>query len=359
MSIRAQINRQIKTFTETLGITAPVMSAPMTGATTPELVAAVSQAGGLGVLPCALMTPEEIFASVSQVKTLTDRPFAVNLRIEPREPENSQQTQALCDALEPLREELGVSHTLFEIPNFDAQFEAVLTADVPAVSFSFGGPREVYAEALEARGILMIGAVNSTREAKVLKTAGCQIIVAQGAEAAGPRVCFENPAAASQVGLGALLPPVVRVCGEVPVAAAGAMMSARAMLAAMMNGASGAVLGSYLLRTPECAWPDALKNQIAWCDDAATRLTDVTSGRLSRVLPTGLTDALTEAGLEVSSYPGQLRVLQPIYRKASEIGRLDLLEVPLGQAAQTAPAIATEEAVKRLLGEFEALLGEM
>lgn len=359
MSIRTQVRRQIKTFTETLGITVPVMSAPMTGAATPQLVAEVSRAGGLGVLPCALMTPEQILASVAQVKALTNRPFAVNLRIEPREAEDLQATQAIFDALEPLRDELGVPEALFEVPDFEAQFEAILAADVPAVSFSFGGPREVYAEALEAKGILMIGAVNSTREAKVLKTAGCQVIVAQGCEAAGPRVHFENPAEASQVGLSALLPPVVRVCGEVPVAAAGAMMSARAMLSAMLLGAGGTVLGSYLLRTTECAWPQVLKNQIAWCDDAATRMTALTSGRLSRVLPTGLSEALGEAGLDISAYPGQLRVLEPIYRKALEIGRLDLLEVPLGQAAQMAPAMSAFDAVKRLSDDLDALLGEM
>ena len=239
------------------------------------------------------------------------------------------------------------------IADFDEQFEAVLQADVPVVSFSFGGPREVYAEALEARKIIMMGAVNSTREAKVLKTAGCSVIIAQGAEAGGPRQYFENPPQGSQVGLTALLPPVVRVSGEIPVVAAGAMMSAQAVTAAMTMGACGAVLGSLLLRSKESAWPQSLKDQVAWCDDAATRLSDIGTGRLSRIIPTGIIEALSEAGLTVSPYPGQLRVLAPIFEAAVAQNRGDLLEMALGQAAQLAPQGDTCAIVAKLFDELK------
>lgn len=355
MSIQEQLKNQADRLAALLGIEAPLIGAPMMGATTPEMVAAISNAGGLGVMPCGIMNASEIVETTKKIKALTSKPFALNLRVEPREPEDKVATQKLFEALEPLRDQLGVAHSLQSIPSFDEQFEAVLTADVPVVSFSFGGPREVYAEALETRNILMMGAVNSTREAKVLKTAGCSVIIAQGTEAGGPRQYFENPLQASQVGLMALLPPVVRVCGTTPVVAAGAMMNAQAVTSAMMLGACGAVLGSVLLRTEESAWPLALKDQIAWCDDAATRLSAVGTGRPSRIIPSGIIEALTDAGLPVSAYPGQLRVLEPIYRAAVLQNRADLLEMPLGQAAQGAPRGRTSEVVTQLFEDLKRL----
>lgn len=358
MSIQEQLKKQADQLTALLGIEAPLIGAPMMGATTPEMVAAISNAGGLGVMPCGIMSASEIIETTKKIKALTSKPFALNLRVEPREPEDKAVTQKLFEALEPLRDQLGVAHSLEPIPSFDEQFEAVLACDVPVVSFSFGGPREVYAEALEARNILMMGAVNSTREAKVLKTAGCSVIIAQGTEAGGPRQYFENPLEASQVGLMALLPPVVRVCGTTPVVAAGAMMNAKSVTSAMMLGACGAVLGSVLLRTEESAWPFALKDQIAWSDDAATRLSAVGTGRPSRIIPSGIIEALTDAGLPVSAYPGQLRVLEPIYRAAVLQNRADLLEMPLGQAAQGAPRGRMSEVVTQLFEDLKRLWSE-
>ena len=353
MFIQEQLKKQSEKLTSLLGIEAPLIAAPMMGVTTAEMTAAFSNAGGLGVMPCGIMQGSEILETVKKIKALTDKPFALNLRVPGREKENEEATKALFDALEPLRDELGVEHRMATIADFEEQFEAVLQADVPVVSFSFGGPREVYAEALEARKIIMMGAVNSTREAKVLKTAGCSVIIAQGAEAGGPRQYFENPVEGSQVGLTALLPPVVRVSGEIPVVAAGAMMSAQAVTAAMMMGACGAVLGSLLLRSKESAWPQSLKDQVAWCDDAATRLSDIGTGRLSRIIPTGIIEALSEAGLAVSPYPGQLRVLAPIFEAAVAQNRGDLLEMALGQAAQLAPQSDTCAIVTKLSDELK------
>lgn len=353
MTIQEQLKKQSERLTSLLSIQAPLIAAPMMGVTTAEMTAAFSNAGGLGVMPCGIMQGSEILETVKKIKALTDKPFALNLRVPGREKENEEATKALFDALEPLRDELGVEHRMASVPDFEEQFEAVLQADVPVVSFSFGGPREVYAEALEARKIIMMGAVNSTREAKVLKTAGCSVIITQGAEAGGPRQYFENPPQGSQVGLTALLPPVVRVSGEIPVVAAGAMMSAQAVTAAMTMGACGAVLGSLLLRSEESAWPKSLKDQIAWCDDASTRLSDIGTGRLTRIIPTGIIEALSEAGLAVSPYPGQLRVLAPIFEAAVAQNRGDLLEMALGQAAQLAPQGGTCAIVTKLIDELK------
>ena len=359
MTWLSQISQRAAHLTDVLGIRAPVLGAPMWGVTTPQLVASVSEAGGLGVLPSGLLNGDALCKAIADVKRLTNQPFAVDLRVPLREREIEVKTDQVFDALEPLRDELGAPQEMPCIPDFDEQFEAILASDVPVVRFSFGGPREVYAEALEARHIVMIGCVNSTREAKVLRTAGCQVIVAQGVEAGGPRQFFENPAEASQIGLMALLPPVVRVSGDASVVASGAIMSARSMLAAMMLGASGVEIGSLLVRTNESAWPQAMKDQVPWCDDAATRLTALTSGRMTRVVPTGLADALVDAGLEPAPYPGQMKALYTVDQAARSQARLDLVEMPLGQAAQTAPTGSAQAVVERLIHEYEGMLGEI
>lgn len=342
-----------------LQIKAPIIASPMLGVTTPAMVAAVSNAGGLGVLPCGFMTAEEIAQEVAKVRALTDKPFALNIRVEARQPEEPAKTQQVFDALEPLRDELGAVHELASVPSFEEQFEAIVQANVPVVSFSFGGPREEFAEKLESMGVEMMGSVNSTREAKVLKVAGCGVVIAQGVEGGGPRQYFENPLEGSKIGLMALLPPVRRVCGDaLDVVAAGAIMSAQTMMASIMMGANGVQVGSLLVRSKESAWPQALKDQVPWCVDASTRFSQWATGRETRVIETGLFEALKDAQLPVSPYPGQYKALASIYQAATRANRADLLEMPLGQGAQLAPAQDTYTIISTLIRDFEQMLGE-
>ena len=359
MSLEKLIRERTQHLCSRLQIKVPIIGSPMVGVVTPAMVAAISNAGGLGVLPCGFMTAEEIATEVAKVRALTDKPFALNIRVEAREPEDPAKTQQVFDALEPLRDELNVPHVLGTVPSFEEQFEAIVNAQVPVVSFSFGGPREEFAEKLEAMGVEMMGSVNSTREAKVLKVAGCGTVIAQGVEAGGPRQYFENPLEASKVGLMALLPPVRRVCGEtIDVVAAGGMMSAQAMIASILLGANGVQIGSLLVRSSESAWPQALKDQVPWCDDASTRFSNWATGRETRVIPTGLFEALKDAELPVSPYPGHYKAMSEVYRGAINENRADLLEMPLGQAAQLAPAQDTKTIIDTLMRDFETMLGE-
>ena len=358
MYIQDQITKQARALTELLSIKHPIIAAPMLGVTTPEMVAAVSNAGALGSLPCGMMSGEEIEKAIARVRELTDKPFAVNLRVEPRVYPTQESIETVFNALEPLRDELGAEHKVYEVPSFEEQFDAVHAAHVPCVSFSFGGPREEFAEALEKQGVVMIGAVSCTREAKVQRIAGCQVLVAQGWEAGGPRQYFENNYEQTQIGLMALLQPVLRVASPSLVVAAGAMMNGRAMASAMLMGASGVQIGSLLLRSHESALLPEAKQQITWADDACTRVIDRMSGRPTRVYETGLSVALNDAQLPTSTYPGQWSALHSITEAAYRQGRVDLLELPLGQAAQLAPAKSAGEIVSDLVAEYEQILGE-
>ena len=183
--------KRIRDFCGRLGIEVPLLSAPMTGVTTPELVAAVSNAGGLGILAADLMSPEEIAAAAEQTKRLTDRPFGINLRIPPRDRGSLEQAEKVAYALSDLRKELGleekVDFSRFSEPEFESQLDAVLETGVPVVSCTFGGFREVYGEKLHQAGVYILGAATTLREAKVQRAADSDAVILQGVEAGGPR----------------------------------------------------------------------------------------------------------------------------------------------------------------------------
>ena len=121
MSMQKKFSERAQRLTSLLGIEAPLIGAPMMGVTTPEMVAGISEAGGLGVMPCGIMNADEILSAVKRIKTLTSKPFALNIRVFPRAAEDKVATKNLFDALEPLREELGLAHQMADIPAFDGQ----------------------------------------------------------------------------------------------------------------------------------------------------------------------------------------------------------------------------------------------
>lgn len=206
--------KRIRDFCGRLGIEVPLLSAPMTSITTPELVAAVSNAGGLGILAADLMSPEEIISAAAQTKRLTDRPFGINLRIPPRDRGSLEQAEKVAYALSDLRKELGleekVDFSRFSEPEFESQLEAVLETGVPVVSCTFGGFREVYGEKLHQAGVYILGAATTLREAKVQRAADSDAVILQGVEAGGPRLYFESDPEEASVGLSVLLPEAAR-----------------------------------------------------------------------------------------------------------------------------------------------------
>ena len=235
------MKRNIAAFKSLTGATLPVMNAPMAGVTTPEMVAAVSNAGGLGVLAADFLEAGEITSAVAAVRAQTDKPFAVNLRI----PSVAQRGDCapLVASLEALRQELGCSETL-PLPDFEDQFQAVLEADIPVVRVCFGGFREIYADKLKEKGVRVIGAATTLREAKVQRAAGVDAVLVQGSEAGGPRLSFES-SEEDAVGLMSLIGPASRATG-LPVVASGGVATGRQMASCLVAGACAVEVGTYL-----------------------------------------------------------------------------------------------------------------
>ncbi len=342
-----------------LGVDIPFLNAPMTDAAGPDLAAAVTSAGGLGVLAAGFSSPETLARDIARVRAATQRPFAVGLRIPVKGAKESLAAAQKCaHALEDLALELGLEapYAWSPEPDFEGQFEVVLEHDVPVVVVSFGGLREIYAEKLEQKGVTVLGAATTLREAKVQRAAGAAGIIVQGVEAGGPRLNFEQPDALSQVGLMSLIGPAARATG-LPVIAAGGIASGAQWAAALAAGASGVMAGSALLRTNECALAPEAKEQLAWLTDAGTRLVRTFEGRLSRVVVNGLVLALEEAGVACGDYPEQACAMRPILEAARRLGREDLMEIAAGQGAMLARTGPAAAVVGRLADELKALLG--
>ncbi|MGN1209817.1 MAG: NAD(P)H-dependent flavin oxidoreductase [Duodenibacillus sp.] len=346
------------------GGTAPVLNAPMAGVTTPAMAAAVCQSGGLGVLAGDFLSPEELAREIAQVRRLTDRPFAVNLRVRDKQgksqffdgPEERKKAQAIQRALGDLAVDLGLPehYAAFDLPDFDAQLSAVIECRVPVVCVAFGGLRETYADALKAAGIAVIGAATSLREAKVMRSAGVDALIVQGAEAGGPRLNFEKSDEASLVGLMSLIGPAARATG-LPVVAAGGIMTGAQAAAALAAGAAGIMLGTALVRSDESAAHPAHKAQLPYVDDTGTVLTRVFSGRLTRVIENGLVQALREAGLQDAGYPNTWCAMAPILAVARAADRADLLELAAGQGAQLARTGAARTIIEHLWQQCQTL----
>ena len=335
--------KRIRDFCGRLGIEVPLLSAPMTSITTPELVAAVSNAGGLGILAADLMSPEEIISAAAQTKRLTDRPFGINLRIPPRDRGSLEQAEKVAYALSDLRKELGleekVDFSRFSEPEFESQLEAVLETGVPVVSCTFGGFREVYGEKLHQAGVYILGAATTLRAAKVQRAADSDAVILQGVEAGGPRLYFESDPV--------LLPEAARAL-KLPLIASGGIGSAFSVKGAMMAGASAVMVGSALACSPEAGAPKLMRDAMIAASDTATCLTDLFSGRLERVMKNGLIEALSRAGVRSAGYPYQRYIMQDMMEAAVRAGRQDLLRMPVGQAVNALSCRSAAETLSEI-----------
>ena len=347
------------TFKRAAGIERAFLNAPMSEAATPALVAAVSEAGGLGVIPAAELTPDEIRSFAEAVRTRTAKPFAVNLTVPASRAAELADFTVFADAISPLLADLGLPDENFEThydltgkkrPDFYAQFDAAIQVCPAALISSFGGFREPEADRLAEAGILNVGTATTLREAKVLRAAGCQALIVQGAEAAGPRLAFED-ADDSLIGLMSLVPAAVKATG-LPVLAAGGVAVPEQAEALKALGAAGVVVGTALLATEESGASDVLRYYAQHGTAADTTLTRIFTGCLARVVKNGLVEALEDYEKLTAQWPGQRELMEPLCKKAQALGRHDLLMLPIGQSAGRACWRRTADALAALSAPF-------
>ena len=316
----------------TLGVRYPLLQAPMSGVTTPDLAAAVSNAGGLGSLGGAWLQPEGLRDAIRATRALTDAPFMVNLFAWPQ-PDAAPHAH----------------------PSLDDQLAVVVEERVPVFSFTFGIPE---LSAVREAGITIVGTATTVSEARALEAAGVDVVVAQGWEAGGHRGTFERPTGEVEVGGFALIPQVVDAV-SVPVLAAGAIMDGRGIAAALALGAAGASLGTAFIAAAEARANPTYRRLLAGTPAEGTRVSSVYSGRDARLVRTEAVEDLVRAGETPAPYPLQLEVTRPIHRSGLDDDDPSRLFALAGQGAgllREAPAAElvatlvaeTDEAVRRL-----------
>lgn len=337
----------------------PIVQAPMAGGpTTPELVAAVSGAGGLGSLAAGMLSPDAIRQGVAEVRRRTKKPFAINLFIlEKPHPAASDVANAL-KLLEPFRKELGLApgtplEKYCEDP--DAQFEAALEAAPAVVSFTFGILPPDQIAKFKNRGLLVVGAATTVAEAKAWDKAGADAVCAQGSEAGAHRGTFLGDSTLALVGTMALVPQIVDAV-RLPVIAAGGIMDGRGIAASLMLGAAGVQLGTAFLRCPEAGTAPVWKEAIRSAHDDQTRVTRVYSGRYARGIVNEFMRRMLPVEEEIPPYPVQNALTSEIRRTAAKANRPEFLSLWAGQAAALSREMPAAELVATLARETLAAL---
>lgn len=350
-------------FTERFGRRYPIVQGPMGGgASTPELVAAVSNAGGLGSLGCYHLEPGAILQAAAEIRRRTSEPFALNLwipreREDPGHLEGAEAGRALA-RIQPYRTELGLP-PLTEPPaptvqDFERQFEAVLEARPAIFSCVFGLLPALMVTEAHRHGIALIGTATTVEEAEALEASGVDFVCASGFEAGGHRGSFLHPAEQSLSGTLSLVPQVVSAV-RIPVLAAGGIADGRGIAAALVLGAAAAQIGTAFLMCRESGASD--RHRAALADRARARRTTLSrayTGRLARMLANRYTDEMAQPPSELLPYPLQNELTRELRYEAARAGRDDLLAFYGGQSAPLASLGSAADLVATLATETGA-----
>ena len=306
----------------------PIVAAPMAGgASTPELAAAVGEAGGLGFLAAGYKTPEAVREEIAAIRSLTARPFGVNVFAPPGDSDPGEvERYAARLAEEASRIGITLGRPKHDDDAWEAKLELVVRERVPVVSFAFGcPPREVLAELRDAGAETWV-TVTTPAEARTAARAGADALVVQGVEAGAHRGSFDD-AAPGDIGLLALL-QLVRAQVDLPMIAAGGIATGAGVAAVLAAGATAAALGTAFLRSREAGTSPL--HRAALGTDEPTALTRAFTGRTARGIANRF--LLEHSADAPSAYPDVHHITAPLRAAARDRSDPDLLHLWAGQA---------------------------
>ncbi len=342
-----------------LGVDLPIIQAPMAGADSVELCVAVSEAGGLGSLACALMSPDGVRQAVEHIRGATSKPFNLNFFCHDVEVDDPARQQAWRQLLQPYYAEFGLppeaeAPFTLRLPFDEAVCVAIEAVRPPVVSFHFGLPAPSLLERVKATGALVLASATTVSEAQWLEKQGVDAIIAQGAEAGGHRGMFLSTDIATQIGLFALLPQIVDAV-SIPVIAAGGIADGRGVAAARVLGAQMAQIGTAYLFCPEAKLNPRHAEALLKARDDNTALTNLFSGRPARGLVNRLMRDLGPMNAAAPVFPFSGKALAPLRAKAEADGRDDFTNLWAGQAAALAPHLGAADLTRKLADDAARL----
>lgn len=348
--------------TERLDLACPIIQAPLAGGgDTPALVAAVAEAGGLGFIGAAYLTPAQIADAARDVRARTTRPFGINL-FAPVLAAPPGNPHAAVARVAPFYTELGLPAPVVPTAaadGFAAQLDAALASGASVFSFTLGIVPPAAIAGARRCGMTVIGTATTVDEACALEQAGVDAIVVQGSEAGGHRGSFAVPFERGMIGLIALVPQVADAVG-VPVIASGGIMDGRGIAAALTLGASAVQLGTAFLTCDEAGVPDVYKEAILAAREDGTRITRAFSGRPARGIVNRFMTAVDSDDPDaILPFPMQNALTRPLRSAAAKAGRAELLSLWAGQGVRLARRQPAGALVTRLARETEEALARV
>ena len=346
----------MNTFLQSLGIRLPIIQAPMAGVQGSALAVAVSNAGGLGSLPCAMLSPDALRKELTVIRAQTDGPYNVNFFCHAPPTPSAEREAAWPATLAPYYEEFGIDASTIAAGGGRAPFSTeaadVLDEFRPAVvSFHFGLPSAELLARVRAWGAKVFSSATTIEEAFWLESHGVDAIIAQGFEAGGHRGMFLSEDLTTQVGTLALVPQIVKAV-KTPVIAAGGIADAKGVAAALALGAAAVQVGTAYLLCPEAA--TSAVHRAALKSEAAryTALTNVFSGRPARGIVNRIMKEIGPMSAAAPAFPLAAFALAPLRAKAESLGSGDFSPLWSGQNASGCKEVPAGQLTRELAGEL-------
>jgi len=328
------------------------------GPGTPELAAAVANAGGLGSMPAAYLPPDDIRRTIRRFRELSKKPLNVNLFAGGHHDRIDVDPAPMLRLMERVHKTLGIDPPLTPTPapdQFAQSLEVVLEMKPEIFSFTFGVPDRGTLDRLRTLGILTFGTATTLREARILADGGVDAIVAQGAEAGGHRGTFEGSFEDALVPTLELTEQIARSV-SVPVIAAGGIMDGRDIKAALDRGAVAVQMGTAFLACPEAGTPEGEKRELLNAKRDTTVLTRAFSGRVARVLHNEFIDLVDEKN--ILPFPIQASLTRPMRAASAASGETRFLPMLVGTGMARTRAMPAAELVATLVAEMRSVQDE-
>ncbi|TLX10941.1 nitronate monooxygenase family protein [Rhizobium sp. MHM7A] len=342
------------------GIELPIIQAPMAGSTTVDMVIATCRAGGLGSLPSAQYSVEQLREALRRINEETAAPINVNFFSHTTPADDPAAQMKWRSALAPYYRELGLDPAVPVSGSgrapFDDAFCDVVEEFRPAVvSFHFGLPEPRLVERVRATGAKIISSATIVEEAVWLEDNGVDAVIAMGLEAGGHRGNFLTTDMSTQVGTMALVPQVVDAV-RVPVIAAGGIADGRGVAAALMLGASAVQIGTAYLFSPEAKIPAVHAAALGHAGDASTAITNLFTGRPARGVVNRIMRELGPISHIAPPFPTAGAALAAIRATAEDKGSDDFTNLWAGQSARLAKHLPAGELTRSLFDDAIAVL---
>jgi nitronate monooxygenase len=343
--------------TDIIGIELPVIQAPMAGSQGTSLAIAVSEAGGLGSLPCAMLGPDQIRNELRAITSATSNPYNVNFFVHRLPQPDEGREAAWRTLLAPYYAEFGLDPSAIasgpaRMPFSDDAADVLEEFKPPAVSFHFGLPSEKLVRRIKQWGAKVLSSATTVDEARWLEARGADAVIAQGFEAGGHRGNFLSDDLTTQVGTFALVQQISRAV-RVPVIAAGGIVDANGVKAAMQLGAAAAQVGTAYLLCPESTTSSVHRTALRSDAAATTALTNVFTGRPARGIVNRLMRELGPINAAAPPFPLAASAIFPLRAKAEALGNSDFSSLWAGQNAhgcREMPASVLTRALAEALG---------